>query len=162
MCSEIPPDWGAKEGLQVKWDRRRLGKRLALLAAGGLLLGFLTWQDSQPPAGTYVMECGQEFAIAPSLELDAGQGQFRFMQDSLSSYWPYGEYWVEGDRLIAHCAIDENQYVFQIKDNRTLCFLAEESAEIHIWDPAFSPVISDGATFRRDAPTGGRHAPTGM
>ena len=131
-------------------------KRRRTAAAAGVLLaavlaGGCATQNTPPLSGDYqlAVENGEEWALLPTLTLEAEEQQFSFSYDPLSSYWPVGSYTVEGNQVIAATDDGRFRYVFTVVDEHTLAFDGEESDEVGLTDSRVGPEIQDGSRFER-------------
>jgi len=98
--------------------------------------GLTTDTDSDPSHASFVSLNLQEDNV------------FTFTYDPLSSYFNYGHYTIQGDRLIAVTDDGRHQYCFQILGKYTLRFLQDQSSEVSLIDERFGSAVTDGALFQ--------------
>lgn len=105
-------------------------------------------------SGTYKMEMEQaqkeQVVLIPSLSIDAEKKEFAFVYDVLSSYFPVGTYKIENNVLTATTNDDLYHYVFEIVDENTLSFSAEDSSEMTVFDEYSSIIPQDGTLFQKE------------
>lgn len=84
--------------------------------------------------GTYVMVMEDSEAIAPAINFNLEDKTFSFFYDPFSSYLNVGTVEISDGKAV--CTTDDEQFtfVFQIIDNDTLEFLAEESSSVKTVD----------------------------
>jgi len=90
----------------------------------------------------------QEYKVFPSLTLSTN-GKFTFSYDILSSYFSYGDYEIEDNRLTAVTEDQQYHYQFLVTDYGALLFDAKNSSDVSRLDPERSinaPVV-DGSVF---------------
>lgn len=86
--------------------------------------------------------------ILPSLKLSQN-GKFTFSYDVLSSYFSYGDYEIENNRLIAVTEDQKYHYQFITTDYGALLFDAQNSSDVLLTDPkqSFNESVVDGSVF---------------
>ncbi len=84
----------------------------------------------------------------PSLKLSQN-GKFTFSYDVLSSYFSYGDYEIENNRLIAVTEDQKYHYQFITTDYGALLFDAQNSSDVLLTDPKqnFNESVVDGSVF---------------
>ncbi len=99
-------------------------------------------------SGRYLMvyEETQDAISLPGLSLYE-DGTFTFGYDLLSSYLPYGTYYVEDDNLVMLTSDGRFHYRFKVKDENTLTFQQEYSSDVTCIDERLSAKIEDNALF---------------
>lgn len=99
-------------------------------------------------AKNYRLVTEEEYAMVPVLSL-FDDGTFGFTYDVLSSYYPHGNYKKQEDKITAVTDDGKYQYVFQVNDDGTLSFVAEESSDTEqiMRQIEYAPEIQDGSVF---------------
>ena len=96
--------------------------------------------------GTYTASVSEEVPFPPRVTFNLSDDTFTFSYDALSSYLAYGTFEISDGRIIAKTDDGKYTYLFRIRDNDTIVFVAEGSSEIVMIQG--EPSVVDGTEFR--------------
>ncbi|MBQ9983051.1 MAG: hypothetical protein IJP29_00520 [Lachnospiraceae bacterium] len=100
--------------------------------------------------GTYYMSLsGEDSAmLAPCLTIDKHK-QFTFTYDYSSSYLSMGFYSIKDGIMTARTSDGLYEYRFEVREDGTLAFIQEGSADISYYDHKVMSGVQDGSVFMR-------------
>ena len=84
--------------------------------------------------------------MSPFIDFDTEKNTFSFHYDYLSSYYAYGKFTVNNNKIVAETDDGKYTFIFEIKDDETIVFVQKGSSEIKILDQR-APQVIDGSEF---------------
>ena len=125
-------------------NRKLFSTALILALCFSLICGCKA--NSPISQGTYIANISDEIAeIKPTVTFILSDNTFIFFYDPFSSYFEYGKYTVENDKIVANTDNGKNIYIFKIVDEKTVSFVADGSSELKMTEGELS--VIDGTEF---------------